>query len=275
MVFLLVVIFIIYLINVKIIYTAIHAENVAKPLLLGLKPKDYDDGEVTVVIMTYQRIDDLLNNPLMKNIIPLDIVKELIIIWNYIENLSQISQIEEAFNDWGLSHKLRIVIPKENSLNNRFMPIPNITTSALYSTDDEWTTSVDNFLSAYQWWKLNPKRLVGFVPRRLEKNKGYISFPDYDYLPVVNKQPYNILLPGGGMFFSVDYMYKYAEQTTNKVKAREHVDTVFNCEDILFNFMIPKEFHPPLLVAINNTETQYYTHRKNGLSSKPVSCRES
>mmetsp|Transcript_16098 Transcript_16098/g.29172 ORF Transcript_16098/g.29172 Transcript_16098/m.29172 type:complete len:349 (+) Transcript_16098:197-1243(+) len=240
------------------------------PLILSRNSKESNlkemDGKVTIVIMTYRRVDELLKNPLMHDIIPLDIVAELIIIWNDTEDKSQISLVRETFDRWGLSHKLRFFLPTHNSLNNRFIPLPNITTKALYSTDDEWTTSAENFQQAFRWWQQNPHRLVGFTPRRLETSK-YISFPDFGYLPAVKKTQYNTLLPGGGLFFHVDFLHGYAEQTPNKIEARQHVDKIFNCEDILFNFMVPKEFHPPLLVAINYTETQYYTHRTDGISN--------
>jgi glucuronyl/N-acetylglucosaminyl transferase EXT2 len=254
-----------FLLNSQSVHTDLHKRSKNKN-----QHKEVGGKEgVTIIIMTYQRVDELLGNPLMQDIIPLDIVKQLIIIWNDHKDLSKLPQVQEAFDGWGLSHKLQIVIPNQNSLNNQFTSIPNITTTALYSTDDEWTVSVDNFLSAFQWWQTNPEKLVGFVPRRVKKKKGYVFFPDRNYLAKVNREPYNILLPGGGMFFHAKYLYAYKDQNDNKVEARKYVDDVFNCEDILFNFMIPREFHPPLLVAFNNTETRPYLDRKDGISSTP------
>merc|ERR1712224_85122 len=60
---------------------------------------------------------------------------------------------------------------QENLLTNRFNP-DRISTSAVFSVDDDVRIPCDELHSAYTIWLDNPLRLVGFAPRFLHRN-GY------------------------------------------------------------------------------------------------------
>ena len=56
-----------------------------------------------------------------------------------------------------------------------------------------------------------------------------------------------MLLTGGGVFAHREYLKKYTDEIPSS--ARAWVDKHTNGEDILFQYVVPPEHHPPLLVT--------------------------
>ncbi|KAL7569246.1 hypothetical protein ACA910_016799 [Epithemia clementina (nom. ined.)] len=236
---------------------------------------------VTIVVMTFRRTKQLLKGPTIRNLVPLNIVKEFYLVWNDIQNHEHIALIRNHFEIQNISHKLRIFVPLQNDLNNRFLPIPDVKTEAIFTIDDDWLVTKENFIEGFRWWQQYPDRLVGFTPRKLDivDGKGvYEYFSKKNYLGKVKEQGFNVLLPGGGLFFRHSFLENhYWKASKPSELAREHVSKYFNGEDILFNFLLPPESRPPILVAINGVESrpQFEPIRKLSGRMEHIHKRES
>jgi hypothetical protein len=79
---------------------------------------------------------------------------------------------------------------------------------------------------------------------------------------------FNVLLPGGGLFFHRRILDLYNRPDENFVRGRNLVDGLMNSEDLMLNFITPQQFHPPILVKLKNqTRSQPYV-TVHGLSTK-------
>ena len=229
--------------------------------------------QVTVVIMTYKRLEILLENPILKLIESEPSIRELVVIWNDVTNTTGIRYTEQRMKELGLQSKLRIVVPKMNSMNNRFlMHYVQPKTAGLFFIDDEWAVSQELFRTALAWWRLNPRRAVGFVPRRYDYAPGFKS--KYHTLDhgnttkiITESTGFNILLPGGGLFLHKAYLEKYSANAVGMIHGRNIVDSFMNCDDILLNFVVQSQAHPPLLVFLNHERVKSYTEAETGISS--------
>lgn len=54
---------------------------------------------------------------------------------------------------------------EEDNLNNRFKPIKNLRTDAIFSVDDDVLVPCDVLDFAFTVWQTAPSTMVGFVPR--------------------------------------------------------------------------------------------------------------
>lgn len=59
----------------------------------------------------------------------------------------------------------RFDIHEEDSLNNRFKPLADIRTEAVFSVDDDLLVPCQTLEFAFELWTSAPDQLVGFVPR--------------------------------------------------------------------------------------------------------------
>jgi hypothetical protein len=91
-----------------------------------------------------------------------------------------------------------IVKPPRNSLNNRFIPYKEIRTDCVFSIDDDFSVNQTALELGFAWWQVNPYRLVGFYPRRIEKDGDSIRYvlvkqigqvrseSNFNYFPCIN-----------------------------------------------------------------------------------------
>lgn len=65
------------------------------------------------------------------------------------------------------AHKpnFRFDINKEDNLNNRFRPIQDLRTDAIFSVDDDVIVPCQTLHFAFTVWQTAPDTMVGFVPR--------------------------------------------------------------------------------------------------------------
>lgn len=61
--------------------------------------------------------------------------------------------------------ELKFDINKEDSLNNRFKPITDLKTDAVFSIDDDIIFPCSSVEFAFDVWRSAPDTMVGFVPR--------------------------------------------------------------------------------------------------------------
>ena len=128
------------------------------------------DEQLTIVIMTYQRVSVLLESLIFVDLVPLDIVHELVIVWNDVANRTGIDALQDHFENLGIQYRIRFYFPSSNSLNNRFM-VPDIQTDCVFNIDDEWTMTATNFRAGFKLWQRAPYRLVGQLPRLIQYEK--------------------------------------------------------------------------------------------------------
>ena len=223
--------------------------------------QDDNDKRITIIIMTYKRAKYLQQSKVLSELVPLPIVKELVIVWNDVGNTTGLDSLQSKFVDLNIHDKTRFYFPTINSINNRFM-VPDVTTQCIYQIDDEWYMTKPNFQLGYQLWLNNPMKLIGQLPRKIkyeynetdgsEKayyiSKGYDSFNYNRLIGSIHKYGYNVLLPGGGIFFHKLYMDLYSNVSDNNIiRARNFINNITNCEDLLLNFLVPSHYHPPIL----------------------------
>uniref|UniRef100_A0A0M3ILE2 Glyco_transf_64 domain-containing protein n=1 Tax=Ascaris lumbricoides TaxID=6252 RepID=A0A0M3ILE2_ASCLU len=126
---------------------------------------------------------------------------------------------------------------KECHFSNRFIAFPEVTTEAVFSLDDDiGTLSVDEIEFAYQTWRENPERLVGFLPRSDMHNE---SNGIYVYNSESSKNM-SIIVTGAAFYHKGFYFQYYGILYHNflPILMRNCILAVKNCEDIAMNFLI-------------------------------------
>ncbi|KAK9861813.1 hypothetical protein WJX84_006539 [Apatococcus fuscideae] len=127
---------------------------------------------------------------------------------------------------------LRFRTESRNSLNNRFWPDEHIRNRAVLSLDDDILFSCKDLENGFASWRQHPERLVGFYPRLAEGAPLVYS----DNKPRMKAAGhYNIILAGGTF---VDKAYYNDYWSPQHAEAREMVDELTNCEDLLLNFVV-------------------------------------
>ncbi|KAI3816179.1 hypothetical protein L1987_15870 [Smallanthus sonchifolius] len=167
-------------------------------------------------------------------------------IWNlkmYVKHYSQCASVCEIVvvwnkgkppdpNDLDSMVPVRIRVEDKNSLNNRFKPDPLIKTKAVLELDDDIMMNCDDVERAFKIWRENPQRLVGFYPRLVT------GPPPLQYRPEKHARKhngYNMILTGAAF---VDHDAAFERYWRKEAEAgRITVDEVFNCEDVLMNFL--------------------------------------
>lgn len=101
--------------------------------------------------------------------------------------------------------------------------------------DDDIEPNSSLIQYAFRVWKSNPTRLIGIFARSHDFNLSTKS-----WMYTVDPGKYSIVLTKF-MIFSVDYLYRYTCGSGNERRmdeARRIVDKMWNCEDILMNFVV-------------------------------------
>ncbi|PWA96354.1 glycosyl hydrolase, five-bladed beta-propellor domain-containing protein [Artemisia annua] len=151
-------------------------------------------------------------------------VREIVVVWN--------KGNPPDPNDFDSAVPVRIRVEKQNSLNNRFRPDPLIKTKAVLELDDDIMMNCDDIERGFKIWRENPERLVGFYPRLVT------GPPPLMYRPEKHARKhngYNMILTGAVF---IDREVAFERYWSKEAEAgRETVDEVFNCEDVLMNFL--------------------------------------
>lgn len=134
--------------------TAMMTQN---PLFLPIiTPKSQG---FTAVILTYDRIESLLELVIKLSIVPS--LHKILIIWNnQKKNPPHLGIFQK------ISKPLKIIQTKENKLSNRFYPYEEIETEAILTIDDDIIMlTADELDFGYEVWREFPDRIVGFPSR--------------------------------------------------------------------------------------------------------------
>ncbi|KAE8713876.1 Glycosyltransferase family protein 64 protein C5 [Hibiscus syriacus] len=125
-------------------------------------------------------------------------VKEIVVVWN--------KGIPPKLSDLDSAVPVRIRVEDQNSLNNRFKIDPSIKTRAVLELDDDIMMPCDDIERGFMLWRQHPDRIVGFYP------SVWAAF--------------------------IDSQVAFERYWSKQAKVgREVVDTKFNCEDLLMNFL--------------------------------------
>eukprot|EP00873_Tetraselmis_striata_P014810 jgi/Tetstr1/435074/TSEL_024043.t1 len=130
---------------------------------------------------------------------------------------------------------LRYDVMRNCSLNNRFLPIPDIETEAILSIDDDIRIPCEDLEKAFQAWRSSPRTIVGFFPRL------HLEHPDcrFSYLRTFDtlamRRAYSIVLTKAA-FLHRDYLAHYSYGIPASV--RHYIEEQRNCEDLAMQFAV-------------------------------------
>ena len=113
-------------------------------------------------MIIYKRLEFIIQY--MDSYLNIRYLNSFIIIWNDVETQPSI-ELKNKFNTYLESKKLKIIVPKINSLSNRFVPYDIIETESILILDDDVKLETDHILFGFRIWRENRHRLVGIVPR--------------------------------------------------------------------------------------------------------------
>ncbi|KAL4422923.1 hypothetical protein ABPG75_009120 [Micractinium tetrahymenae] len=131
---------------------------------------------------------------------------------------------------------VRVRVEPNNSMNNRFRPDPELSFRSVLSLDDDILMPCSTVEAAFAAWRSQPQRLLGFYPRLLlpEQPGGPPVYQFEEF--VFEKGAYNTILAGAAFMDAHTFFPLYFADAT--APARALVDEVFNCDDLLLNFVV-------------------------------------
>uniref|UniRef100_A0A804M226 Glucosamine inositolphosphorylceramide transferase 1 n=1 Tax=Zea mays TaxID=4577 RepID=A0A804M226_MAIZE len=165
--------------------------------------------------------------------------------WNlkmFVEHYSKCASVREIVVVWNKGRApvqgelksmvpVRIRVENNNTLNNRFKIDKEIKTGAVMELDDDIMMACDDLERGFKVWREHPDRIVGYYPRLAEgwpleyRNERYAR----------QQGGYNIILTGAAF---MDHELAFKRYWSKEAEiGRQIVDSFFNCEDILLNFL--------------------------------------
>jgi hypothetical protein len=160
----------------------------------------------------------------------------IIVVWN---NVDVQPITEKQLSKFRIP--VHVVKMTKNSLNNRFYPHKQIQTDCLINMDDDWDMPYSHMAFAIDTWRGHFfYNLVGFSHLGRNHIPVYINGTlKYSYsteiLPSKKGAFFSMVLPSGFVYHR-RYLYQYTYELPQT--ARNIVDSLRNCDDILFNFLI-------------------------------------
>ncbi|XP_021842091.2 glycosylinositol phosphorylceramide mannosyl transferase 1 [Spinacia oleracea] len=137
-----------------------------------------------------------------------------------------------------LKPNFKFDVNEEDNLNNRFKPIKDLRTDAIFSVDDDVIVPCDALDFAFTTWQTAPSSMVGFVPRMhwlSEKKDTHASYYYGGWWSVWWTGSYSMVLSKAAFFHR-----KYLDMYTNQMPAsiRDYVTRERNCEDIAMSLLV-------------------------------------
>ncbi|KAK4701802.1 hypothetical protein P7C70_g4426, partial [Phenoliferia sp. Uapishka_3] len=210
-----------------------------------------------MMIATYKR-DHLLPDLLTHlTTIPPPSLRHILIIWQNIDqalpSILQPDSLSEITSGTNISISIRL--SKINSMNERFRPILDwdtpLPTEAVMIMDDDVVLRKETLEWGFQQFlAANPAgsparegRITGFTGRDWEFTEeqgwGYVVQPQKTYSMVLSN----------AAWFRKEWLERYWQEDAEMVGLRNYVDEVFNCDDILINYIVSNlTGKPPLLL---------------------------
>ncbi|KAL5727819.1 lactose synthase [Ranunculus cassubicifolius] len=132
----------------------------------------------------------------------------------------------------------RFDLHEEDNLNNRFKPINDLKTDAIFSIDDDVIVPCNTLNFAFAVWQTAPSTMVGFVPRihwmDVEKD-GVAHYKYGGWWSIWWMGTYSMVLSKAAFFHR-----KYLDLYTNEMPSSIHdyVTRERNCEDIAMSLLV-------------------------------------
>lgn len=192
------------------------------------------------------------------------VVHSIYILWG---NTSTPSSFLNETDLISLGAPIFLVRQDTTSLNDRFLPRPFLNTRAVLICDDDITLDPDDLKFAFQIWKENEDRIVGFSPRSHEYHLHSKS-----WIYTVHPDRYSIMLTKL-MILATEFLYRYTCDMPRGVK--EYVDENMNCEDIAMNFLVASFTNRgPLLIDGKPRDWGDTRNSVAGLSTSALSAKK-
>eukprot|EP00249_Psilotum_nudum_P019997 c27513_g1_i2 orf=543-2864(+) len=202
-------------------------------------PVDGQYSQFTLLTMTYEaRLWNL--KMYIKHYSRCASVREIVVVWNKGEPPNPLFDFDSAV-------PVSIRREEKNSLNNRFKVDPQIKTRAVFELDDDIMVTCNDLERAFKAWREHPDRIVGFYPRLVDGNP--LKYRNERYAR--NKKRYNMVLTGAAVLDGKDAFLRYWGNEADQGRAL--VDKLFNCEDILLNFILANSTSPRSVEYIHPT----------------------
>lgn len=185
-------------------------------------PLEEHYSQFTLLTMTYEaRLWNL--KIYVKHYSRCSSVREIVVVWN--------KGVPPEPSDLDSAVPVRIRVEERNSLNNRFKVDPLIKTRAVLELDDDIMMTCDDVERGFKVWRQHPDRIVGFYPRLIDGSP--LKYRAEKYARMHNG--YNMILTGAAFIDSQEAFKRYWSEEAKP--GREMVDKLFNCEDVLLNYL--------------------------------------
>ncbi|ERM96545.1 hypothetical protein AMTR_s00001p00268440 [Amborella trichopoda] len=154
------------------------------------------------------------------------------------------------------AHKpnFRFDLNEEDYVNNRFKPIADLRTEAIFSVDDDVIVPCSTMEFAFSVWQSASNTMVGFVPRMhwLDEEKDGSTYYKYGgWWSVWWMGTYSMVLSKAA-FFHKKYLDLYAHKMPSSI--HDYVISERNCEEIAMSLLVANATRaPPIWVQENGT----------------------
>ncbi|KAL3506690.1 hypothetical protein ACH5RR_032072 [Cinchona calisaya] len=210
-------------------------------------PQTLQSDQMTVVINGYSERRIPLLQSIAARYSASASVSTILIIWcnpsTPSQTLSELSYNLSIYST--INAPIFIIHESSQSLNSRFYPRESIDTRAVLICDDDVELDSKSINFAFNIWKSNPDRLIGFFARSHAYDLNIKS-----WIYTISEDKYSIILTKA-MIMKSEYLWEYSCGSGTVIEElRKIVDAVKNCEDILMNFLVADKVNAgPVLVG--------------------------
>jgi Glycosyl transferase family 64 domain len=206
----------------------------------------------TLLVMSYESRRSLLEG-YIRNYQQCPSVGEILVVWNQQQQemtsinrttLLSLPPPPDPLKDFPWATvPIRVRAHSNNSLTNRYYPDDQLRFRGVLSLDDDLRIPCIDIERAFARWRTSPSSLTGFVPRLAEVSVN----PRYQTeQESIAKGWYNLILTGAAFIDSRAAFAAYWNKDSKPMQeARNVVDSLFNCDDLLMNFVVANRTESP------------------------------
>ncbi|XP_016454187.1 glycosyltransferase family protein 64 C3-like [Nicotiana tabacum] len=207
-------------------------------------PRTLQTDQMTVLINGYSEHRIPLLTSIAATYAAASSVAAVIILWSNPSTPSQtLTSLSQNLSSISTAAPISVLRQPSASLNLRFHPQKTITTRAVLICDDDIEPDSESINFAFQIWKSDPDRLIGFFVR----SHNY-DLTQKSWIYTMESSKYSIVLTKF-MILKAQYLHHYTCSKEYE-KLRAKVEEKNNCEDILMNFVVAGEVKKgPILVG--------------------------
>jgi len=139
------------------------------------------------------------------------------------------------------------MVRSPNSLNSRFVPIPDLKSKAIFMVDDDVQVDCFGLHQGFLAWKSYPFSTVGYYPRLASSPRsawwssatatGSGGYIEHTWPIVFLRQQVNFILTKA-CFLHERYMALYSSDEHHPKEIRDYVDKYMNCEDVAMSLLV-------------------------------------